>query len=188
MNREESDRVFQGFADSVHANLHATLVTSVIDGVGGGLMFWLLGVPSPVMWGVVMFFLSFLPIVGTWLVWLPAAAYLALTGHVAGAVILIAWGVASLIVVDNFIYVRIAGDRMHLHQVPALLAFVGGLAVFGATGMILGPAMLAVTVAVLEVWHRRLGRETEPISTTQKVTAPASVELPPSSNLAWAGP
>jgi predicted PurR-regulated permease PerM len=52
--------------------------------------------------------------------------------------------------------VRLAGDRMRLHQAPALVAFLGGLAVFGVSGMILGPAILAVTVAVLEVWKRRL--------------------------------
>jgi predicted PurR-regulated permease PerM len=154
MTRSECDRVFARFADSVYANLYATLVTSVIDGVGGGLMFWALGLPSPVLWGVVMFFLSILPLVGTWLVWLPAAAYLVLTGRWVEALVLVGWGVASWFVVDYVIYVRIAGDRMRLHQIPALLAFLGGLAVFGVSGMILGPAILAVTVAVLEVWNR----------------------------------
>jgi predicted PurR-regulated permease PerM len=155
MTRAETDRVLKSAADSIHANLHATLVTSVIDGIGGGVMFWLLGLPSPVTWGVVMFFLSFLPLLGTWLIWIPAAVFLALGGAWSYALILIGWGVASSIVVDNVIYVRIAGDRMRLHQVPALLAFLGGLAVFGVSGMILGPGILAVTVAVLDVWHHR---------------------------------
>jgi predicted PurR-regulated permease PerM len=155
MTRLEADRVVTSAANSVHANLHATLVTSVIDGLGGGAMFWLLGLPSPVTWGVVMFFLSFLPLLGTWLIWLPAAAFLALGNHWPQALVLMAWGIASSIVVDNIIYVRIAGDRMRLHQVPALLAFLGGLAVFGVSGMILGPGILAVTVAVLDVWHYR---------------------------------
>jgi predicted PurR-regulated permease PerM len=155
MTREETDRVLKSAGDSVHANLHATLVTSVIDGVGGGVMFWLLGLPSPVTWGAVMFFLSFLPLLGTWLVWLPTVAFLAFSGQWTYALILFGWGVASSIVVDNVIYVRIAGDRMRLHQVPALLAFLGGLVVFGVSGMILGPGILAVTVAVLEVWHCR---------------------------------
>lgn len=159
MTRAESDRVFRGFADSVHANLHATLVTSVIDGVGGGLMFWAVGLPSPVLWGVVMFFLSFLPILGTWLIWLPAVGYLALAGNWGGALLLLSWGVASWFVVDNVIYIRVAGDRMRLNQIPALLAFLGGLAVFGASGTVLGPAILAVTVAVLEVWHGRAAPE-----------------------------
>jgi predicted PurR-regulated permease PerM len=155
MTRDEANQVFKGAADSVHANLHATLITSVIDAVGGGLMFWACGIPSPLLWGVVMFVLSTLPIVGTFIVWMPAAGFLAATGHWPSAVALIAWGVVSWVVTDNFIYVRIAGNRMRLHQVPSLIAFLGGLSLFGAAGMILGPAILAVTVAVLEVWHRR---------------------------------
>jgi len=118
-------------------------------------MFWALGMPSPVLWGVVMFILSVLPIVGTFIVWMPAAIYLALVGQWPSALALVAWGVAGWIVVDNYIYVKLAGGRMRLHEVPALIAFLGGLYLFGASGMILGPAILAVTVAVLEVWHRR---------------------------------
>ena len=58
--------------------------------------------------------------------------------------------------VDNFLYVRPAGDRMRVHPVPALIAFLGGVSLFGASGMILGPAVVAVTMAVLEVWKRRM--------------------------------
>jgi predicted PurR-regulated permease PerM len=155
LTKDESDQVFTRVADSVHANLYATLVTSLIDAIGGGLMFWALGLPSPVLWGVVMFVLSILPIVGTFVVWMPAATYLVLIGDWPKGLAMVGWGVAGWIVVDNFVYVWLAGPRMRLHQVPALIAFLGGLAVFGASGMIIGPAILAVTVALLEVWHRR---------------------------------
>jgi predicted PurR-regulated permease PerM len=155
LTKDESDRVFTRVADSVHANLYATLVTSLIDAVGGGLLFWLLGLPSPVLWGVVMFILSILPIVGTFIVWVPAAAYLVMIGAWPKGLVLIVWGMAEWIVVDYYAYAWLAGPRMRLHQVPALLAFLGGLAVFGASGMVIGPAVLAVTVALLEVWHRR---------------------------------
>lgn len=155
MTRAESDRVFTRFSDSVYANLYATIVTSFIDAIGGGVMFWLLGLPSPVLWGVVMFVLSIIPLLGTWLIWLPASAYLMMTGRWVEALVLLGWGMLTAYFVDNVIYVKIAGDKMKLHQVPAMLAFLGGLAVFGASGMVLGPAILAVTVAVMEVWHRR---------------------------------
>jgi predicted PurR-regulated permease PerM len=139
----------------------------------------LLGLPSPVTWGVVMFFLSFLPLLGTWIVWLPAALVLGLSGLWLNAFGLLMWGIASSVVVDNIIYVRIAGERMRLHQVPALLAFLGGLAVFGVSGMILGPAILAVTVAVLDVWHQR-ANGTAPFV---EVSSPSSEEaVQPSPN------
>ena len=78
-----------------------------------------------------------------------------MSGQWGGSLALVAWGVVSWFVTDNYIYVRIAGHHMRLHQVPALIAFLGGLTLFGAAGMILGPGILAVTVAVLDVWRRR---------------------------------
>ena len=162
MRRAETDRVFARAATSVYANLYAGLVTSAIDGFTGGLLFWALGLPSPVMWGVVMFVLSLLPVAGIFLVWVPAAVYLAVVDNWTGAGILVAWGVVTSILIDTLLYTRLAGGRMRLHEVPALLAFVGGLAVFGASGIILGPAILAVTVAVMEVWHARASNEEIP--------------------------
>jgi predicted PurR-regulated permease PerM len=93
---------------------------------------------------------------------MPAAIYLGMIGNWGGALAILTYGVVAWCVVDNIIYVRIAGDRMRLHEVPALIAFLGGLAVFGASGMILGPGILAVTVAILEVWHYRAAGEEVP--------------------------
>jgi predicted PurR-regulated permease PerM len=179
MTRQEADRVLEGTAASVHANLRANLVTSLVASVGGGVMFWLLGLPSPVTWGAVMFFLSLLPMLGTWLVWIPAAVYLALVGQAVSAAILLAWGVAFSILVDNLLYIRIAGDRMRLHQVPALLSFLGGLAVFGVSGIILGPAILAATTAVLDVWHRRATGETAERAAEAQNEAEPNLVSPP---------
>lgn len=177
MRRPESDRVFTDAAGSVYANLYASLVTSVIDATTGGLLFWALGLPSPVTWGVVMFVLSLLPVAGIFLIWVPAAIYLALSGNWGGAAALVAWGVGCSILVDTLLYTRLAGDRMRLHPVPALIAYIGGLVVFGASGMILGPAILAVTVAVLDVWHYRAVGEEVPKSAEEekaKAESPAN--------------
>jgi predicted PurR-regulated permease PerM len=168
LSRAESDEVFGRAADSVHANLYATLITSLVDATGGCLMFWLLGLPAPLLWGVVMFILSILPIVGAGLVWFPAAVYLALTGNWPAALALLGWGLASFVVVDNFLYVRLAGKRMRMHEVPALVAFLGGLAIFGVSGMILGPAIFAIAEALLEVWKKRL-------AIADKVPAPVAL-------------
>ena len=127
-----------------------------------GSSFWL--------WFAVGFFL---PILGTYIVWMPAAIYLGMIGNWGGAAAILVYGVVSWCIVDNIIYVRIAGDRMHLHEVPALLAFLGGLAVFGASGMILGPAILAVTVAILEVWHYRAEGEAIPAPEEKPAAAAA---------------
>lgn len=161
LSGEEADRVFSRAADSVHAILHAAVVTSVIDSVGFGLLFWWSGLPAPVLWTAVMFVLSLLPIVGSAMVWLPAVGYLAMTGRWVEATALVGWGALTFVAVDNFLRVRIAGEGMRMHPVPALIAFLGGVAVFGASGMVLGPAIVAVTMAILEVWNRRLGEGKE---------------------------
>lgn len=156
VTRPEADRVFEQAAGSVYANLYANLVTSLIDAVCGGLLFWWVGLPSPILWGVVMFVLSLLPVLGAFMVWVPAAAYLAFIGQWGGAALIVGWGIiGSALIVNTYLYPRLAGSRMQLHEVPALVAFLGGVAIFGAAGMILGPGILAVTSAVLDVWHRR---------------------------------
>jgi predicted PurR-regulated permease PerM len=152
----EADQVFRGVADSVHANLYATVVTSAIDAVTGGLVFWAVGLPAPVAWAAVMFVLALLPVVGAAMVWLPAVGFLALSGNWLGAAAVLGWGLTVFVLVDNLLYVRLAGPRMRMHQAYALVAFLGGLAVFGVSGIVLGPAAFAVTMAILKVWRRRL--------------------------------
>ena len=132
------------------------MVTSVIDATAFGLAFWATGLPAPVLWAVIMLILSLLPVLGAGLVWVPAAVYLAMTGRWLGAAALIGLGVVTATFVDNILYARLAGGRMRMHNVPVLVSFLGGLAVFGMSGMILGPAILAVTEALLEVWKRRM--------------------------------
>jgi predicted PurR-regulated permease PerM len=180
MTPDETDRVVKSAADSIHANLYANFLTSVIDGVGGGLVFYLVGLPSPVTWGAVMFFLSFIPMFGTWIAWGPAAVYLALVGQWTGSVVMILWGLVSMIVVGNVIYTWLAGRRMRLHPVATLLAFLGGLAVFGVSGIILGPGIVAVTVAILDVWHRRV-KGVAPLAEASSPASDAAVASSPES-------
>ena len=155
LTRAEADRVFISAAGSVHANLYATVVTGLIDSVTGALLFWAVGLPAPFLWGAVMFILSILPVVGAGLVWFPTAIYLAMTGSWPSALAILTWGTVTAIAVDYILYAKLAGDRMRMHPVPALIAFLGGLAIFGISGMILGPAIVAMAAAVLDLWRER---------------------------------
>ncbi|MBA4062682.1 MAG: AI-2E family transporter [Isosphaera sp.] len=152
----DAERVIDRADGAIHATVYGTVLTSALQATTGGLMFWLLGLPAPVLWGAVMFVLGVLPFVGAFLVWVPAAAFLAADGRWGAAAALTGWGLVMAGVVTNAVYAWVAGDRMKLHPAPALLAFIGGLAVFGVSGMVLGPCTLAVTVALLEVWRHRL--------------------------------
>jgi len=162
LTRVETDRLFGRVSDSIHATVYATVVTGVVQGITGGLMFWLLGLPGPVLWGTVITILGVLPIVGAFLVWVPAAILLILSDRWGAALALATWAVLMSGPILNWMYAWLAGGRMKLHPVPVLVAFVGGIAVFGITGMVIGPAILAVTMGLLDIW--RVQPTTEPPS------------------------
>ncbi len=143
-------RVVGRMDDAVQATVYGTLLAGVVQGVTGGLLFWALGLPAPVLWGVVMAVLGVLPLLGAFVVWVPAAVWLAVAGQWGPAAALTVWGGLMAGPVGNYLYAVTAGDRMRLHPVPALLSFVGGLAVFGVAGMVIGPAVLALAVGLLE--------------------------------------
>jgi predicted PurR-regulated permease PerM len=155
VTRAEADHLFTRTADAVHATVYATVVTGAIQGATGGLLFWALGVPAPLLWGVVMFVLGILPIVGAFLVWVPVSVGLALNDQWGAALAVVAWGVLMAGPVGNYLYGYLAGGRLWIHPVPSLLAYMGGLAVFGVTGMVLGPVVLAVTLALIDMWRQR---------------------------------
>lgn len=153
--RETSD-VLDKIRETIRTMVYGTLLVAALQGFLAGLAFWWLDLPAPVMWGAVMAILSILPIFGSALVWVPAAIYLALSGEVSQALLLTAWGALLVGMVDNVVKPMIVRGTMHLHTIPVFIAIVGGIAVFGATGLVLGPLVLAVLVGLLDVWRRRL--------------------------------
>jgi predicted PurR-regulated permease PerM len=149
------DQVFSRVADTIDATIYGTLVIAAMKGVLGGLIFWWLGLPAPLLWGVVMGVASIVPVLGPFVVWVPAAIYLAVQGSWGKAVILTAYGLLVLGLIDNLLYPMLVGKRIRIHTVPVFFSLLGGLALFGASGLILGPVTLAVTVALVEIWRRR---------------------------------
>ena len=159
LSRGETDEVLTIVHDTIEAIVYGTLVVSAIQGVLGGLAFWWLGLPSPLLWGAVMALLSVLPLFGAALVWGPAALYLALTGEAGSALMLVAWGAGVVGLVDNLLKPMLVRGRMNLHTLPVFIAVLGGVAVFGGTGLVLGPVVLAVAMGLLDVWRRRLAAQ-----------------------------
>jgi predicted PurR-regulated permease PerM len=168
---EAADGIFERAEDAVYATVYGTLLAAVLQGVMGGLMFWWLGLPAPVLWGVVMVVLGILPFVGAFLVWVPAALYLVSIDRYGAAAALTAWGLIMAGPVCNYVYAYFAGDRMRMHPVPTLLSFIGGLVVFGVSGMILGPCVLAVTAALLSMWRHRTADGTPVAAQTDEPTS-----------------
>jgi predicted PurR-regulated permease PerM len=156
----EMDHLFRRVADTVYATVYGTLAVASVQGLLGGLMFWWLGLPTPLLWGVVMGLLAVVPVLGAFVVWIPAALFLALEGSWGKALLLTVWGGAVVGGIDNLLYPILVGSRLKLHTVLAFLAMVGGLVVFGASGLILGPVALTITQALLGVWRNRAAEGT----------------------------
>ncbi|MGC3969893.1 MAG: AI-2E family transporter [Pirellulales bacterium] len=155
LTRTETRRTMRRTEDTIFATIYGSLTVAAIQGFLGGFMFWMLGLPTPVLWGVIMAFLATIPMLGTFVVWGPAAAFLALEGDWWRAMALVAWGSVAIGLIDNIIYPLLVGKRLRLHPLPIFVAIVGGVSLFGAAGIVLGPVVLSITEALLDVWQRR---------------------------------
>ena len=155
LSRSETEEVLTDVHNTIEAMVYGTLTVAALQGFLGGLAFWWLGLPGPLLWGAVMAILSVLPMFGAALVWGPVALYLALTGEVTSALILTAWGAIIVGLIDNLLKPLLVRGRMRLHTMPVFIAVLGGLVVFGGTGLVLGPVVLAVAMGLLDIWRRR---------------------------------
>jgi predicted PurR-regulated permease PerM len=161
------DRIGQRIVDTINATLYGTLAVAAVQGTLGGLMFWALGLSAPVLWGVVMGVLAVVPVLGAFIVWIPAAVILALSGSWIKAIVLTAWGIIVVGGIDNLLYPILVGNRLQMHTAIAFIAMLGGLMVLGAPGIILGPLAVTITGALLELWRHR-----EPDATDSTATTP----------------
>jgi predicted PurR-regulated permease PerM len=146
--------IFQRTKEVIYASIYGMLVIALVQGALGLIMFLILGLPSAILWATVMVLASFVPVIGTALVWVPAVIYLLVLGHWIKALILAAWCFGVIGTVDNLLRPRLIGQRTRLHELVVLFAVLGGIQVFGALGIITGPAIAAIAIALMEVWRR----------------------------------
>jgi predicted PurR-regulated permease PerM len=150
------------FTTVIRATIKGGIVVAIVQGALGGLIFWLLGIHAPVLWGVLMAFLSLLPAVGAGLVWAPVAIWLLLTGAVLKGVVLIAFGVLVIGLVDNVLRPILVGKETRLPDWLVLIATLGGLAVFGLNGFVVGPVIAAIFIASWDIFSDARREEEAP--------------------------
>jgi predicted PurR-regulated permease PerM len=144
-------RLFSKFADVARATVKGTLVVAAVQGAIGGVLFWMLGIDAAVFWGVVMAVLSLLPAIGSALVWVPAAVILAASGEIGRAAILTGGGVLVIGLVDNLLRPILVGRDIEMPDYLVLIATLGGIAVFGLSGFVLGPVVAALFLVVWDM-------------------------------------
>lgn len=153
LDRERGNLLVAHTGDIISASIYGVVVIAVVQGTLGGVMFWMLGLPSPVVWGVVMIVFATIPMLGTFVVWVPAAIFLAVTGHWLKAVVLTGWGALVIEMVDNFLRPRLVGQRAQMHELLIFFSVLGGLQVFGVLGILLGPVIVALGLALFEAFR-----------------------------------
>ncbi len=153
LRHRQTYEIFLRTREVIGASVHGVLVISVIQGALGGIAFYTLGLPSAVLWSVAMMFLSLIPLTGAFIVWIPAAIYLAVSGAWIKALLLTLWGVLVIGLIDNFLRPRLVGGRAKLHELFIFFAVLGGLQVFGIIGIVLGPVVLAIALALFDAFR-----------------------------------
>jgi predicted PurR-regulated permease PerM len=143
--------IFSKFATVVRATVKGTIVVAILQGTLGGLMFWFLGIRAALLWAALMALLSLLPAVGAALVWFPVALYLLATGAVWQGLVLIAFGVLVVGLVDNLLRPMLVGTDIKMPDYVVLLSTLGGIEIFGMNGIVLGPLIAAMFMVVWDI-------------------------------------
>ncbi|EWC40347.1 AI-2E family transporter [Pseudomonas stutzeri] len=140
-------RLFNKFTRVVRATVKGNIVVAVTQGVLGGIIFAVLGISGALLWGVLMAFLSLLPAVGAGLIWTPVAIYFLMTGAIWQGVILTLYGVLVIGLVDNILRPILVGKDTKMPDYVVLISTLGGLALFGLNGFVIGPLVAALFIS-----------------------------------------
>jgi len=152
LSSHQSEAILARTRQVVSASVYGVVTIATIQGMLAGIAFWALGVPSPLLWAVLLGFVCMIPIAGSFFVWLPASIYLLLTGHWTKALLLVLWGAFIISTIDNFLRPRLIKNQTKLHELFVFFSVLGGISVFGLLGIVLGPVILAITVGLLQTF------------------------------------
>ena len=154
LSRDRSEAIIARTQEVVSASVYGVVTIAALQGLLGGIAFWVLGIPSPILWAVLMTFVCMIPLAGSFLVWLPLSIYLMTNGHWTKAVLLIVWGALVVSTIDNFLRPKIIRNQTRLHELFVFFSVLGGISVFGLLGIVLGPVVLAITLGLLQAFQR----------------------------------
>src|SRR6185436_18026291 len=154
LSNQQSEAIFARVSQVVSASVYGVVSIAMLQGLLGGLAFWALGVPSPILWGTVLAFVCMIPIAGSFFVWLPASIYLMLTGHWTKGMLLILWGALVISTIDNFLRPKLIKNQTKLHELFVFFSVLGGMSVFGLLGIVMGPVVIDITLGLLETFKQ----------------------------------
>lgn len=149
---KEKDKLINKSRVVISVTFYGGVVIGVVQGILGGLSFWFLGLPTPVFWGFVMFILSFLPGIGTALVWVPATLYLFVFVGTAKGVIMLLWSAVFVSLVDNVLRPYIVSGKTNQHPLLLFFSILGAVNVFGLMGIVAGPMIVCLAQTGIDIY------------------------------------
>ena len=167
LHAAQRDALIEKFTVVVRATVKGSVLVAALQGALGGLIFWLLGLHAPVLWAVVMAFFALLPAVGASIVWLPVALYLLISGATWKAIILVAYGMLVIGLIDNLLRPVLVGKSTRMPDYLVLISTLGGISIAGLNGFVIGPMVAAMFIAVWDMF------------TTTRGTSNGSTLIPP---------
>ncbi|MFQ5453724.1 MAG: AI-2E family transporter [Candidatus Zixiibacteriota bacterium] len=159
---------FKQLRDVVQATMYGGVVVALIQGLLGGILFAIMGVPSAIFWGAIMAFLSIIPFVGAFIIYVPAGIIMIIGGSYIKGFLIIAIGTLIISQVDNVIRPYLIAGKTSIHPLLLFFTILGGIYIFGLLGIVLGPLIAAVFITLLKIFEFKLHPETE-ASLTQKL-------------------
>jgi predicted PurR-regulated permease PerM len=155
LREDETNELLERVGDTILATALGRLTIAAVQGLLAGLAFWALGVPGVILWAVTLMAFAMIPAFGAFLIWGPIAIYLGFNGHWGKAALLAVWGGLIVSTIDNILYPILIGGHLRAHTATILLSILGGIAVFGPIGIILGPVLFTIATALLDIWRAR---------------------------------
>ncbi len=156
---EYEEMLYQRFTSTARATLKGTLVVGAVQGLIGGLLFWFIGIDGALVWGVLMALFSLIPAVGAAIIWLPAGLILLALGNVSQGITILAVGTLLISTIDNVIRPPLVGKDTQMHPILILFSTLGGIALFGISGFVIGPVITALFLAVVTIYEHYYKRE-----------------------------
>lgn len=162
--------ILQKLSNTIHSVIQGSLLIALIQGILTSVGFFIFGVPSPVLWGSMAAIGALIPGVGTAVVILPAIIFLFATGQTGAAIGLLIWGATAVGLIDNLLLPKLVGQRARIHSLFILISVLGGLALFGPSGFLLGPLVISLVYGMADIYLILFkddidlaGRETEAV-------------------------
>ncbi len=178
LSAKETDQVLESLRSTTTAAILGGILVALIQGTLGGIMFAVVGIASPFFWAVVMSFFSLLPFGGTALVWVPAAVYMFLTGETGGGLFMMVFGTVLVGMADNVLrpWILSRTGARDIHAMLLFFAILSGIGLFGISGIVFGPLLLALLTTMVRIYRRHFASSSDTGESGLAVPAPAPLE------------